>query len=58
MFSFAEVPLLGYLVSPEKTAVRVAQFQAFLTRNAARIVAIVALGFGIVLIVKGVLALT
>jgi hypothetical protein len=58
MFSFAEIPLLGYLVSPEKTAQLVGRFQAFLTRNAARIVAVVALGFGTVLIVKGVLALT
>jgi hypothetical protein len=58
MFSFVEIPLLGYIVSPEKTAELVGRFQAFLTRNAARIVAIVALGFGVALIVKGVLALT
>jgi hypothetical protein len=58
MFSFAEIPLLGYLISPEKTADLVGRFQAFLGRNATRIVAILALGFGAALIVKGILVLT
>jgi len=57
MFSFTEIPLLGYLVAPDTTADRVRRFQGFLTRNAARIVALLALAFGAFLIVKGIAAL-
>ena len=53
LFALVEVPLIGYILSPDKTAERVAHFQNFLTRNAFRIVAVLALGFGIALIAKG-----
>ena len=56
MFTFAEVPLVSYWFSPEKTADRVARFQAFLTRNGGRLVALLALVFGVVLTVKGIAA--
>src|SRR3954463_8426162 len=58
MFVLVEAPLLSYAISPAKTAERVTRFQDFLTRNAARIVAVLALGFGIVLLAKGIAALT
>jgi hypothetical protein len=54
MFAFTEIPLLGYLVAPEATADRVRRFQVFLTRNATRIVAVLALAAGIYLTAKGV----
>jgi hypothetical protein len=57
MFTFAEVPLVGYLFSPAKTAAHVARFQDLLTSNATRVVALLALGLGIVLTVKGIAAL-
>ena len=57
MFSFAEIPLLGYLVAPDTTAGRVRRFQGFLTRNAPGIVALIALAFGVFLIFKGITAL-
>ena len=56
MFTFAEVPLVSYLFSPEKTAAGVARFQDFLTRNATRIVALLALVFGVALTAKGIAA--
>ena len=58
MFVLVEVPLVSYVISPDTTADRVNRFQVFLTRNASRIVAVLALGFGIVLVVKGIAALT
>jgi Sap, sulfolipid-1-addressing protein len=57
MFALVEVPLVSYAISPEKTAERVRRFQDLLTRNASRIVAVLALGFGIALIAKGVAGL-
>jgi hypothetical protein len=57
MFALVEVPLVSYAISPEKTAERVHRFQEFLTSNAARIVAVLALAFGLVLIAKGIAAL-
>jgi hypothetical protein len=57
MFALVEVPLVSFLIAPEKTAERVLRFQTFLTRNAARIVAVLALAFGLVLIAKGIAAL-
>ncbi len=57
MFAFAEVPLVSYVFSPDKTAARVARFQDFLTRNATRIVVVLALAFGVALTAKGIAAL-
>lgn len=56
MFVLVEVPLVSYVISPDKTADRVSRFQDFLTKNASRIVAVLALGFGIALIAKGIAA--
>jgi hypothetical protein len=57
MFVLVEVPLVSYAISPDTTAERVRRFQSFLVRNAARIVAVLALGFGIALVAKGIAAL-
>jgi hypothetical protein len=57
MFALVEIPLASYLISPEKTAERVTRFQNLLTKNASRIVAVLALGFGTALIAKGIAAL-
>ena len=57
MFVLAEVPTVGYMISPEQTAERVRRFQALLARNAARVVAVVAVGFGIALTAKGIAGL-
>ena len=57
MFALVEVPLVSYAISPDKTADRVRRFQDLLTRNASRIVAVLALGFGIALVAKGIAAL-
>jgi Sap, sulfolipid-1-addressing protein len=57
MFAFAEVPLVSYLFSPERTAARVARFQDLLSSHATRIVTVLALVFGIVLTAKGIAAL-
>ncbi len=54
MFAFIEVPLVCYLVAPERTGLATARFNAWLNRNGRRL-AIGALGvFGIYLIVKGI----
>jgi hypothetical protein len=57
MFMLVEVPLVSYAISPDKTAGRVRRFQDRLTRNASRIVAVLALAFGIALVAKGIAAL-
>ena len=57
MFALVEVPLVSYAISPAKTAERVRRFQNLLTSNASRIVAVLALAFGIALLAKGVAAL-
>lgn len=57
MFALVEVPLVSYAISPEKTAERVRRFQDLLTSNASRIVAVLALAFGIALLAKGIAAL-
>jgi hypothetical protein len=58
MFTFVELPLVGFLVAPETTRVRVNAFQAWLRRNGRRVGAYVALAFGTYLVVRGVLVLT
>ena len=54
MFVLVEVPLVSYAISPEKTAARVRRFQELLTTHAVRIVAVLALAFGIALLAKGI----
>ena len=57
MFALVEVPLVSFAISPETTAARVKRFQDLLATNAARIVAVLALAFGLALIAKGIAAL-
>jgi len=57
MFAFVEIPLVGYVVAPERTVRMTAGFNAWLDRNGYRI-AVGALGLiGIYLIVRGVVRL-
>jgi hypothetical protein len=56
MFLLAEVPLVSFLVSPERTQVRVETFQRWLSRNGRAIAATVALVIGVFLIVKAAVA--
>ncbi len=57
MFAFVEVPLLGYAVTPARTALLTKRFNAWLDRNANRL-AVWALGIaGVYLIVRGILQL-
>jgi Sap, sulfolipid-1-addressing protein len=57
MFTLIEVPLVGYLLQPDRTAARVAAFNDWLGRNARNIVAILALGIAVYAIVSGVAAI-
>jgi hypothetical protein len=57
MFSLAEVPLVGYLVSPDGTRVRVQQFRGWLGQNG-RTIGICAAGLiGAYLTIKGIVGL-
>jgi Sap-like sulfolipid-1-addressing protein len=57
MFTFVEVPLVAFVLAPEKTASAVAAFNEWLRRNVRHIVAVIVLGLGTWLIVRGVVAL-
>lgn len=57
MFSLVEVPLLGYLISPTRTAAAVSGFNDWLNRNGRRLAVLVACAFGVYLIVRGVISL-
>ena len=52
-----ELPLLGYLFAPERTAAAVASFRGWLGRNGRRAGARLAAGLGILLIARGVIFL-
>lgn len=54
MFTFVEVPIIGYVVSPEATAARVTTFEAWLTRNLVQIGVWALTIFGSVEIVRGI----
>jgi hypothetical protein len=56
MFALVEIPLVSFAIAPQTTAERVRRFQDLLASNAARIVAVLALAFGLVLMAKGVAA--
>ena len=56
MFSFVEAPLLGYLVARDWTRERVNRFNTWLHRHARHLGGYIALGVGIYLLVRGVLA--
>ena len=57
MFMLIELPILSFVVAPEKTAVWANRFNAWLHANARRVVPVLALGVGIFLIVRGIVAL-
>lgn len=58
MFVLIEVPLVAYLVAPERAAAAVSRFNAWLHAKARQIGVVIAGGVGLYLLVRGVLALT
>ena len=58
MFVLAELPLIGYLVAPEATQLRVAGFQAWMSRNGRTVGMWAATLIGTYLIIKGVINAT
>jgi hypothetical protein len=57
MFALIEVPLIAYLVAPERAAGIVAGFNAWIRSHGRQIMETVAATFGVYLVVKGVVAL-
>jgi hypothetical protein len=57
MFSFIELPLIGFLVAPERSTQTTLRFNAWLDRNANPIAVRVLAGLGVLLIVRGVVGL-
>jgi Sap, sulfolipid-1-addressing protein len=57
MFAFVEVPIVAYLIAPERTSVAVNAFNAWLKRNGRRIAAYVLGAFGLYLLIHGVVVL-
>jgi hypothetical protein len=54
MFVLAELPLIGYMVAPEATQVRVASFQAWMSRNGRTVGMWAAALIGAYLLIKGI----
>ncbi len=52
-----EIPLVGYLVAPERTVVEVQRFRTWLTQSSRRIAVVGAAGIGAILLVRGVIEL-
>ena len=57
MFAFVEVPIVAYLIAPERTTVAVNAFNAWLKRNGRRVAAYVLAGVGLYLTVRGIVDL-
>lgn len=57
MFTLAELPLIGYLIAPEATQLRVANFQAWMTRYGRTVGMWAAALIGAYLTIKGVVNL-
>jgi hypothetical protein len=57
MFMLIELPIISFLVAPDKTTDWVHRFNAWLHANAKRLIPVLALAVGIFLIVEGVVAL-
>lgn len=55
LLALLEIPLVGYLVAPERTVVAVQRFRAWLTQSSRRIVVVGAFGIGIILLVRSVI---
>jgi hypothetical protein len=58
MFTFVEVPLVAFLLAPERTASVVQRFNEWLRSHVRHIVAVLVLALGTLLIVRGILELT
>ena len=56
MFVLAELPLLGYSLSPDKTQSRVERLNAWMSGHARQIVIVVATTIGVYLIARGLIA--
>ena len=54
MFAFAEVPIVAYLFAPERTTVKVNQFNDWLRRNSTRVAIWILIVVGIYLTARGV----
>jgi Sap, sulfolipid-1-addressing protein len=52
-----EIPLVGYVLTPERTVVAVQDFRAWLTKNGLKVGIYVLAGLGALLIVRGVIEL-
>ena len=57
MFSFIELPLVGFVVAPEQAIVRTLAFNSWLDRNANRLATGVLVVLGILLVVVGIAGL-
>jgi len=57
MFALIELPILSYVVAPEKTAIWANGFNTWLRTNARHLIPILALVAGILLIVRGIVSL-
>ncbi len=58
MFALVELPLLGYLVAPERTGEYATRLNAWLTTNMGRLATWALVGAGVLLIARGVAAAT
>ena len=56
MFTLLEVPLVGYLVRPERTAAQVARLSIWLNANGLRIMGALIGAVGVSLVVQGIAA--
>jgi hypothetical protein len=56
MFVLVEIPLVGYVVAPERTAQRVRAFDAWLRTYSRQLAAAIAAAIGVYLVAKGVAA--
>lgn len=57
MFAFVEVPIVAYLIAPERTTAAMNNFNAWHTENGRRRAVYVIAGVGLYLIVRGVVQL-
>lgn len=55
LLALLEVPLIGYLLAPERTVVVVQRFRTWLTQSSRQIAVIGAAGLGAVLLIRGVI---
>ena len=53
-FTLIEVPLVGYLLAPERTRVRVEDFNRWFATHLRQIGEVIAIAIGIYLVVRGI----